>query len=115
MKFIRLFTGADNKSHFKDEKIPQNDSPYGKITESIQANTVVFGEIDEPKEISWHNPPRPQYVIMLHGAMEIEVGNGDKRIFREGDILLAEDVTGQGHVTRAASEGIRKYMVISLK
>jgi len=38
-------------------------------------------------EISWHNPPVPQFVIMLEGAMEIETGNGTKRIFNTGDIV----------------------------
>lgn len=47
--------------------------------------------------------------------MEIETGDGTKRIFHEGDILLAEDTTGQGHITRAASEGPRKYLAIPLE
>jgi hypothetical protein len=32
--------------------------------------------------------------------MEIEVGSGEKRVLKVGDVLVAEDVTGQGHITR---------------
>lgn len=52
---------------------------------------------------------------MLQGAMEIEIGDGTKKNFYEGDVLLAEDVTGQGDINRAANEGVRKYLVITLK
>jgi quercetin dioxygenase-like cupin family protein len=75
----------------------------------------VFGELGELREISWHNPSCSEYVIMLKGSIEIEVGNGTKKIFNEGDIILAEDTTGQGHVTRAASEGVRRYLIMPLK
>jgi uncharacterized cupin superfamily protein len=114
MKLTRLFTGSDLQSHFQETEIELLDAPIGKITAGIKSGEIIFGEIEDVQEISWHNPPCKQYVIMLKGAMEIEVGDGTRRIFREGDILLSEDTTGQGHITRAASEGIRRYLVIPL-
>ncbi len=114
MKITQLFTGQDKKSHFQDLEIPLKDAEFGKITDPTGVSNVVFGEIEDLKEIPWHNPPCRQYIIMLQGSMEIEIGDGSKRIFNEGDVLLAEDTTGQGHITRAASEGVRKYMVIVL-
>lgn len=114
MKLIRLYSGSDGQSHFEEISMQLTDSEYGKITNPTAVTHIIFGEIDE-REIGWHNPPCSQYVIMLKGAMEIEIGNGSKKIFHEGDILLAEDTTGQGHITRAASAGIRKYIVIPLK
>ena len=33
--------------------------------------------------------------------MEVTCGSGDTRRFQPGDVLLAEDLTGQGHQTRA--------------
>lgn len=113
MKLVRLYSGSDRKSHFEEITMYLTDSEYGKITNPTEVKKVIFGEIDE-REIGWHNPPCSQYVIMLKGAMEIEIGDGTKKVFREGDILLAEDVSGQGHITRAASKGLRQYMVIPL-
>lgn len=103
MKYKRLFTGADGQSHFEDAKLEANSFP---------TTSVIFGDATDIQEITWHHPPAPQFVIMLQGAMEIEVGDGTKRVFNPGDILLAADTTGQGHITRAASSGKRTYMVV---
>lgn len=115
MKFTRLFTGTDQKSHFEDLEMLLSKIEIGKISDAIAVEKIMFGEIEDVQEISWHNPPCRQYVIMLEGGMEIETGHGIRRIFNSGDILLAEDTTGQGHITRAVGNGKRKYMVISLK
>ena len=32
--------------------------------------------------------------------MEVESGDGTKMVFNPGDMLLADDLTGQGHKTR---------------
>lgn len=46
-----------------------------------------------------HPAPRMQWVVMVRGAIEIEVSDGSRRTFRPGDLLLLEDVTGRGHTT----------------
>jgi hypothetical protein len=114
MKIIRLFTGPDAQSHFEEVSIELFQNPFGKNSQAFPVQSLLLGEI-EIKEVSWHNPPFPQYIVMLEGRMEIEVGDGTKRIFKEGEVLLAEDTTGQGHITRAASEGVRRYMVMPLE
>ncbi len=114
MKFIRLFTGKDEQSHFSDFEPEFFTVEYGKLTHPINVNSIIFGDINI-EEVTWHNTPCKQYIIMLQGAMEIEVGDGTKEIFYEGDVLLAEDITGQGHITRAASEVTRRYLTIPLK
>jgi hypothetical protein len=115
MKITRLFTGFDGESHFQDIDIPLKDAEFGKITDAIAVEDLRFGEIEDLNEIPWHKAPRAQYIIMIQGSMEIEIGDGSKRTFKEGDIVLAEDLTGQGHITRATSQGTRRYMIIPLK
>ena len=39
---------------------------------------------------------------MLSGGLEIEVGSGERRTFRRGDLLEVADLIGQGHRSRAA-------------
>ncbi len=115
MKFTRIYTGPDEQSYFEEGVHTLENAPIGKITAPIGVENILFGELDEDiKEIGWHNPPVPQYVIMLEGSMEIEIGDGTKRVFNVGDIVLAEDTTGQGHNTRG-SKGKNKYLVMPLK
>ena len=37
---------------------------------------------------------------MCRGRTEIEVADGERRTFGPGTVLLADDLTGQGHVSR---------------
>jgi hypothetical protein len=49
----------------------------------------------------WHTAPRRQYIFILGGQMEIGIGDGSTRRFGPGDVVLADDLTGQGHTTRS--------------
>ena len=41
--------------------------------------------------------------MFLRGETEIEVSDGEKRVFRSGDVFLVEDTTGKGHRNRRLS------------
>ena len=47
--------------------------------------------------------------------MEIEIGDGTKRIIGPGDILIAEDMTGQGHYTREVGSEPRVSVFVPLR
>lgn len=52
-----------------------------------------------------HPAPRRQWVVMLRGTIEVVVTDGSRRAFGPGDLLLAEDVGGLGHITTGIGEG----------
>ena len=115
MKVVRIYTGSDKKSHFEDLEIPLKDGGnVGFISDLSKATGVVFRETDADYNYDFHNPSRRQYVVNLDGGVEIEVGDGTKRILRAGDILLAEDTTGQGHISRAVAGQARRSLLITL-
>ena len=115
MKVVRIYTGPDNKSHFEDLQIPLKDGgKVGFVSELTKATGVVFRETTGDYNYDFHTAPRRQLVVNLEGAVEIEVGDGTKRILDSGDILLAEDTTGQGHKSRAVAGKPRKSMFITL-
>jgi hypothetical protein len=115
MKVVRVYTGPDNKSHFEDVEVPLKDGgKAGLMSALMKATGVVFRETDGNYNFDFHNAPRRQYVVNLEGEVEIEVGDGTKRLLRSGDILLAEDTTGQGHISRAVNSKPRKSLFITL-
>lgn len=115
MKITRIFTGSDNESHFEEVEIPLTDSgEIGALSEHVKATGVIFRETPGDYNFSWHNAPQRQYVIMLEGQVDIEIGDGTVRRFSTGDILLAEDTTGRGHISRAVDEKLRKSLFITL-
>ena len=52
--------------------------------------------------------------IMLEGSVEIEIGDGTRGIFHPVEILLAEDTTRQGHISRAVNGQPGKSLFIPL-
>ncbi|HUF19146.1 MAG TPA: hypothetical protein VMP00_00165 [Burkholderiales bacterium] len=115
INIVRIYTGADNRSHFEDIRIPLKDGGrIGFLSELMHATGVVFRETGCDYDYQFHTAPRRQFVVNLEGEVEVEVGDGTKRILRSGDILLAEDTTGQGHVSRAVEGKPRKSLFITL-
>ena len=111
----RLYTGADNQSHFEELEIEMMDKgPIGFLSKNYPTKSVIFRETDGKYDYSWHNAPQKQYIIILEGMVEITVGNGEKRLFETGDILLAEDLTGQGHKSRCPNNRKRYSLFITI-
>ena len=114
MKITRLYTDNDEESHFEDIDIPLKDhGDIGKLSETINATGIIFRETDGDYNYDWHTAPRRQYIIML-GDVEIEVGSGEKRLFASGDILLAEDTHGRGHISRSVDNKPRRSIFVTL-
>jgi hypothetical protein len=116
MRIVRIFTGPDKRSHFEDIDVPLKDGGKpGFLSELVKATGVVFRTTTGDYDYDFHTAPRRQYVVNLEGEVEIEVGDGTRRILRSGDILLAEDTTGQGHKSRAVAGKPRKSLLIALE
>lgn len=106
MKIASIYSGSDGESHFRDAEIPtaisDGDMPHSK---HIRIGEVFLrAGVLETKESKWHCASRRQYVFILAGEMTIEVGDGSKRRFGPGDIFLAEDLAGHGHLSHATNK-----------
>lgn len=115
MKIVRLYTGADGESHFEDIEIELKSVGHMMASELQPAQGVMFRSASPDHCTSFHPAPRRQYVITLSGQVEIETGDGTIRKFGPGDVMLAEDNTGRGHITRVVGGQPRHYVFIPLK
>ncbi len=115
MKIVRLYTGADNESHFEDIEVELNTVGSMQASALQPAHGVMFRTAAPNHLSSYHPAPRRQYVITLAGQVEIETGDGTIRSFGPGDVMLAEDTTGRGHITRVVGGKPRHYLFIPLK
>lgn len=115
MKAVRIYTGDDGASHFEDIDIELRDQgAMGRISDLWAGRGVIFREVDEDYALDFHTAPRRQFVINLKGSVEIEVGDGTTRLLGPGEILLAEDTTGQGHISRAVDGEPRTCLFVPL-
>jgi len=113
MEITRIYTGSDAQSHFETIDIPLKEDRYGALSELIGAAGVIFRETPAGGELDFHNAPRRQFVVTLSGVVEVECGDGSKRQLGAGEILLADDLSGQGHITREL-EAPRRSLFIPL-
>ena len=102
MKVTRIHTGDDGQSHFEALEIPLAISDAGAMSSPIPIESVFFRDTTEAGPAVWdyHVAPRRQFVVHIRGRTEIEVGDGTRQTFGPGDVLLADDLTGQGHISR---------------
>jgi hypothetical protein len=115
MKITRVYSDENGDSHFDDLEIELQDAgPIGHLAEPIPAKEVVFRRNDPDYDYDWHTAPQRQLVVLLDGAIELEVSNGDRRTFYGGDILLLEDTSGRGHRTRNVGPRERHSIFIVL-
>jgi quercetin dioxygenase-like cupin family protein len=115
MRLFRLFTGDDQQSHLEELKMAFTSGQITEQTSMQPAAGVIFTRMAPGTFVDWHNAPRRQYVITLAGGVEIGLSDGSLHRFGPGEGILAEDLTGKGHTTRAIGDGPRVMMIIPLK
>jgi len=113
MLLTRVFTGADGESHFEDLDIPLDASGLGAMSSRVATTGAWFRETPGSLVLDYHPAPRRQFVIFLAGIVELDCGNGEVRRFAPGDVLLADDTTGRGHVSRDV-EGPRRQVFVAV-
>jgi hypothetical protein len=117
MHVTRIYAGPDGKSHFEEVELDFHlrADAQSEGTPASNAKEAFFTRQSVGYILDWHTAPGRQYVITLSGEGEIEVGDGSKKLFAPGDVLLAEDTTGQGHVTRVVGNQPRTMMWVPLE
>jgi len=116
MKYTRIYADTYGESHLQDVNQEMKPADHAStMSEMITAKGVVFRETHSGEYfIDWHNAPRRQFVVNLSGEIEIEVSDGETRRFGPGAILLAEDLTGKGHISRGVGNSKRQVLFIPL-
>lgn len=94
---VRMYTGADGKSHFEDIDLPDKDSDPMALKPGAE---MIFRCFPDGEFHDWHNESRRQYGIILSGEVQFQVGDGSVRNLAPGGVSLGEDLTGQGHTSR---------------
>ena len=114
-RVTRIYTGDDGESHFEDLELPLTDrGVIGAISSLQEATGVAFRETAGDYDFDFHRAPRRQYVINLDAAVEIEIGDGTRRLLEPGSVLLAEDTGGRGHRSRAVDGKPRRSIFVTL-
>jgi hypothetical protein len=103
----RLFTGPDGQTHAEQIEMKLTPSALLDGTERSERINITALQIMRwpPGHVNdWHNasetPGGHQYVFTISGRGEVEMAGGQKVRLEPGRVLLGEDLTGKGHITR---------------
>jgi hypothetical protein len=98
VKVVYLYSGNDGQSHFADCEVTAVQSALGATSLPLQALEVSVRDTEGgPTSVDFRPAPRRQLVILLQGQVAYFCGDGSRRLLASGDILVADDTTGQGH------------------
>jgi hypothetical protein len=78
----------------------------------LPARHVILADVPpDLTEIGYHRPPQRQLVVVLRGTMQVETSDGTATTMRPGDLVLAADHDGRGHITRFLTSSCRLLII----
>lgn len=88
-----LFTGADGRAAFRDEKIPLAEgTPQMMVSAVFSSGGFQLRHSPVGFRSPFHCSAVPQWVFILSGEMAIGLQDGSTRIFRAGQHFYSSDV-----------------------
>lgn len=106
LRYAVIYSDPVGRTHFRDEYFPwqkiQSSDPktLGMQTPFVDAQKLGFLTLPRGYSSEWHAAPGKRFVVVLSGLAELEVGSGERRKVRPGEVVLVTDVQGRGHITR---------------
>lgn len=115
MHLTRIYHDACGESHYQDMDIPLIEhTPLGSTSEPVEVASMIMRENSAGYAYDWHVSPRRQYIVMLEGSVEIQVSDGETRLFKAGDIVLVEDTEGKGHKSHSPDGKPRRSLFLPI-
>ena len=113
--YVRLYTGDDGLSHFQDVEVELgNAGEASMLSETMAVSGLNFRRNSLAYNLDYHPAPRRQFIVNLTGGVEITASDGEVRVFGPGSIMLAEDTTGKGHISKAIGNEERLSLFVHL-
>jgi hypothetical protein len=115
MRIHNLYEDANGISHFRDIEIEfVEERNFSKLSKRLQATGIIFRETSGDYDLDWHPAPRRQYIVNLEGGVQITASDGESRIIGAGEIVLVEDISGKGHLSKAIGGKMRRSLFIPI-
>lgn len=117
MRIHHVYTDEQGESHFKDIEISYESVHFDGAdlrAKPIPVTSMIFRKTSADQDLDFHNAPQRQFCINLDAGVEVTVSDGETRYVDRGEVLLLEDVTGKGHMSRHIEKKLRHSVFITL-
>ena len=116
MRIHNLDTDTSGQSHFRDIDVEWvEETRGGKLSARLPATGIIFREVPPTYDLDWHPAPRRQYIINLDAGVQITASDGEARTIGAGEVILVEDTTGKGHLSKAVDNKIRNCIFVPVE
>ncbi|WP_444943215.1 hypothetical protein ACJJIK_15050 [Microbulbifer sp. ZKSA006] len=113
MEFVELYSERGQSAFRCRNLISSQAQPLGYYSLPYPAKQLLFREFSRGQRFDWHCAPQAQFILYLEGEVAVTSGSGEQRIFTAGDILLARDLQGRGHISECLSAGRAAIVVLN--
>ena len=114
MQLVRITSDATGASHFDEVDVPLAAQAIGMMSAPAPASQYFFLRMPPGQDTGWHPSFARLLVVFLAGEIEVEVSDGTTRRFQPGDLTLAEDTTGTGHLSRSTGREDALMVILQL-
>jgi hypothetical protein len=103
---VVLFTDHDGRAKWREETIALGEgTPQAALSALFPASGYQLRQSPVGFRSDWHCTPKPQWVFILAGEMEIGLRDGATRRFRPGEHFFSADTLPQGAAFDPALHG----------
>jgi hypothetical protein len=104
-KKVVLYTDRDGRAKWREEQIDLPEgTPQARLSRVLPSSGYQLRESPVGFRSEWHCTPKPQWVFILAGEMEIGVRDGS-RIFKPGEHFFSADTLPEGASFDASVHG----------
>jgi hypothetical protein len=117
---LRIWASEDGESHLEyvDFAFEESDflppAPSMYLTAQTPASGYFIARVPPGWHADWHRAPVRELAVYVTGEGEIEASDGTVRPLRPGTILLVDDTTGKGHITRVTGAEEMLVVIVTL-
>jgi hypothetical protein len=116
MRIHNLYCDANGESHWRDVEVQWiAEQNFSKLSARLPATGIIFRETSGDYDLSWHPAPRRQYIINLDGGVQITASDGEARVIGAGEVVLVEDITGKGHLSKSVGGKMRHSIFVPVE
>ena len=115
MRIHNLYADEAGESHFRDLEVEWAEDTYaGRQSERQPASGIIFRQVPPDYDLDWHPAPRRQYIVNLDAGVQITASDGESRVIGAGEVILVEDTSGKGHLSKAVDAQLRHCIFVTL-
>ena len=94
---VTLFTDTDGRARFREEQIALTEgNPNSRLSALLPASGVQLRQSPVGFRSQFHCSPKPQWLFVLAGEMEIGLQDGSTRSFKPGGHFYSADLLPEG-------------------